>query len=533
MVVSESDGRRQKLGNLKPGVNVYGYVYAESGVGEHTRLLVSALGEGGIDYAVVPFTETVSRQESKFDDFGSKDPDYDINIIGVNADSVPLFLERFGHSCLKDRYTIGLWAWELEEFPDWMAKSADFLDEVWANSSFSARSIACKICKPVQPFPLPIKTPDPPPRTRVELALPEDYLFMFCFDLDSLFARKNPIAVIEAFKMAFSSGEGPRLIVKSINGDRHAGQAESIREAAAGRPDIEYRDGYLPADDQKAFINACDAYVSLHRSEGFGLTMAEAMALGKPVIATAYSGNLDFMNENNSFLVPYDSTEIGPGSEPYPADAIWAEPELEAAARAMRRVYEDQDEALRRGRRAVRDVETFHSPAVRARFIVDRIQRVRIELQQRQSSPSPVAIAGAQTTSDRPGVSMEKIAELNALIGNIGGLIARGPDSDAHAALGGLGKLIRRLALRSVRNLSLYQTEVNSALLGAIGALAETQSGASVGASSKEVSIAAELRSTAQIMEGLATDCELRFEGIDDVARDLRLAAARLRGLVL
>ncbi len=148
---------------MKPGVNVYGYVYAESGVGEHTRLLVSALREGGIDYAVVPFTETVSRQESVFDDFGSKDPDYDINIIGVNADSVPLFLEKFGHSCLEGRYTIGLWAWELEEFPDWMAKSADFVDEVWANSSFSAHSIARKICRPVQPFPLPIKTPEPPP----------------------------------------------------------------------------------------------------------------------------------------------------------------------------------------------------------------------------------------------------------------------------------------------------------------------------------------------------------------------------------
>ncbi len=354
---------------------------------------------------------------------------------------------------------------------------------------------------------------------------------MFCFDLDSLFARKNPIAVIEAFKMAFPGGDGPRLVVKSINGDRHSEQADGIRQAAAGRSDIEYRDGYLPAGDQKAFINACDAYVSLHRSEGFGLTMAEAMALGKPVIATAYSGNLDFMSDNNSFLVPFDYTEIGPGSEPYPADAIWAEPDIEAAARAMRRVFEDQAEARRRGLRAKHDVETFHSPAVRARFIVDRVRRVRIELEQRRSLPSPAAGAVAQAAADSAAASAESMAELNTLINNIAGLLVRGPNTDSHAALGGFGKLIRRLALRSIRNFTLYQHEVDAALLKAIGLVAAAQSTGAAPLGSQGVAPAGELQSTAQIAEDLADSCDRRFEDSADVARDLRLLAARIRGL--
>ncbi len=363
---------------------------------------------------------------------------------------------------------------------------------------------------------------------------------MFCFDLDSLFARKNPLGVIEAFKMAFPSGGGPRLVVKSINGDRHVEQADSIRDALAGRSDIEYRDGYLPAGDQKAFINACDAYVSLHRSEGFGLTMAEAMALGKPVVATAYSGNLDFMNDNNSFLVPFEYAEIGPGSEPYPADAVWAEPDIDAAARAMRRVFEDRDEAQRRAHRAVRDIESFHSPAVRARFIVDRVRRVREELAQRQLAPAPDLCALPDAKSAQSGVPAEKMAELNTLIADIAGLITAGPQVGAKTVVP-FGRQLRLLMLRLNRNFYLHQQQVNGAMIGAISDLAALHS-SSVDGSEREApeegeaasaSSSAQLEAVARITDETAEECERRF-GSDaaDVARDLRLLAARVRGLV-
>lgn len=368
---SESRSSRREF-----GVNVYGYVYAESGVGEHTRLLIASLKAAEIPYTVVPVTDAVSRQGFEFSDERVGDAVHPVNIVGVNADVFPDFASHFGRSAFEGKYTIGLWAWEIEHFPDWMAVSSEFVDEVWANSSFSAAAIAKKVDKPILPFPLPIAAVDARIRCRAELDLPEGPLFLFCCDLDSVVRRKNPEAVIRAFVQAFSEGEGPALLVKTVNGDRHPDALESILGVANNRRDVMIRDGYLSAADQASLMDSCDVYVSLHRSEGFGLTLAEAMALGKPVIATAYSGNLDFMTRTNSYLVPYDMVPVGDGSEPYPASAVWAEPDVEAAADLMRRIIEDPEEARALGLRARSEVERLHGPEVRGRFIKNRLLEV-------------------------------------------------------------------------------------------------------------------------------------------------------------
>jgi glycosyltransferase involved in cell wall biosynthesis len=361
---------------VKPGVNIYGYVFAESGVGEHTRLLVDSVREAGIEYSVIPFTTTLSRQETAFGDFGSGAPDYDVNIIGVNADQMDVFVEHFGPEALEGRYNIALWAWEIEDFPDWMAASARWVDEIWANSSFSARAIARKVSCPVFPFPLPIRTPNPPARSRYELGLPESFLFLFCFDFDSVFERKNPLGVVEAFKTAFPSGKGVHLLLKSINGDRHPEQRKLL-ETVVGCGSVAFRDGYVTSEEQDCLMNSCDTYVSLHRAEGFGLTLAEAMALGKVVIATGYSGNLDFMNEQNGWLVPFEEVPIGPGSEPYPPSARWAEPDLEMASRVMQQLVKNPEDAWQRAMRARREVPVLHGPQARSRFVAKRLADIR------------------------------------------------------------------------------------------------------------------------------------------------------------
>jgi glycosyltransferase involved in cell wall biosynthesis len=120
----------------------------------------------------------------------------------------------------------------------------------------------------------------------------------------------------------------------------------------------------------------CDCYVSLHRSEGLGFTIAEAMSYGKPVIATGYSGNLTFMHEENSYLVPYVLTNVPPECDPYPAGALWAEPDLDRAAGFMRHVYENQDEARRRGQLARHDIVTHHSPDRTGEFITSRFAEI-------------------------------------------------------------------------------------------------------------------------------------------------------------
>jgi SAM-dependent methyltransferase len=209
--------------------------------------------------------------------------------------------------------------------------------------------------------------------TRTELKLPEGFIFLFSFDFFSVFERKNPLGLVEAFRRAFPASEGPTLVIKSINGEKKLADLERLRHTVRDRRDIMILDGYVSPSEKNAMMAAADCYVSLHRSEGLGLTMAEAMGLGKPVIATGYSGNLAFMDETNSHLVRYDLASIPEGCDPYPPGGEWADPDLDHAAELMRRVYKDPEEAQRLGDQAQRDLAERHSIARTADFMEQRL----------------------------------------------------------------------------------------------------------------------------------------------------------------
>src|SRR5262249_39584335 len=153
---------------------------------------------------------------------------------------------------------------------------------------------------PVHVFSPPVSVPDHVDVDRAALGLTDDFTFLFCFDFGSGFERKNPLGVVEAFRRAFAPEEGPRLVIKSVRCSAAPIAWARLQAAAADRSDITVRDGYEPAVRQQALMAACDCYVSLHRAEGYGLTMAEAMAAGRPVIGTEYSGNLEFMTPDTA-----------------------------------------------------------------------------------------------------------------------------------------------------------------------------------------------------------------------------------------
>jgi hypothetical protein len=188
--------------------------------------------------------------------------------------------------------------------------------------------------------------------------------------------RKNPLGLVEAFKRAFAPGEGPLLYIKSINGDRMPEQLRELEAVAHAHPDIRVADGFVPAEHVRALTALSDCYVSLHRSEGFGLTIAEAMAYGKPAIATRYSGNLTFMEPDNSYLVGYTTSTVPEGCPPYPVGAMWADPDLDEAARHMRTVFEDPEEAQERGRRGQQTIRERHSIERTAAFLAERLPAV-------------------------------------------------------------------------------------------------------------------------------------------------------------
>lgn len=354
------------------GVNIAGYFRAEAGVGQAARHVVGGLRRAGIPFTTVGFSKTRSRQSHAFEETGNTV--YDVNVICVNADQLHEFGHHVGPEFFRNRHSIGIWWWEVSSFPARFHSTFDLLNEVWVGSEFVREAVASETEKPVLTLPIGVELPakvDPLPRERV--GAPEGFMFLFSFDFDSRFERKNPLAVVEAFRRAFQPGEGPVLLLKSINGDRNVRDLERLRAGTAGRDDIAIYDGYLSAAESDELMAACDCYVSLHRSEGFGLTMAEAMAHGKPVVATGYSGNVDFMTESTSRLVPYRLVDIPTGIDPYPRGADWADPDVEVAAAAMRELYEDPELAGELGRRAREHVAEVLSLDRTAAFIASRL----------------------------------------------------------------------------------------------------------------------------------------------------------------
>ena len=387
------------------GLNVIGYLQGELGLGEAGRRLVAAAEHADLPTATVTYTRIGARQQHGFVERGRSEATYDTNIICVNADQLRPLHRDLGPEVLAGRYAIGVWFWEIAFFPANLATSAELLDEIWVASEFVRNSISPEVDKPVHVVPIPLIPPSVPALGRAQLQLPDRFLFLFIFDYYSINARKNPIGLVEAFKRAFPRDDGPMLLVKSINGDRRRDALARLEEAVGGRSDIRIRDGYVDADEKNALVATCDCYVSLHRSEGLGLTMAEAMSLGKPVIATGYSGNLTFMNEENSYLVRYSLTTIPPGCDPYPPGVEWAEPDLDHAAKLMRRVYERPDEALAVGGRARRELLTSHSLDRTAAFMEERLAAIPEERRRLLELQEPIQHAAVDVRS-LPGESL-------------------------------------------------------------------------------------------------------------------------------
>jgi glycosyltransferase involved in cell wall biosynthesis len=359
-------------------VNVAGYFRAELGLGSVARSLVAALAAADIPFNTISFDGTANRQDHPFADHQSDSGPADINIVCINADNIAAFAEKTGPELWQGRYTIGLWFWEVEDFPGWLHGAFNYVDEVWVASHFMREAFLKVSPKPVSKFKLPVFKPDVDlSLSRENFGLPNGFVFLFSFDFFSVLERKNPLALIEAFTRAFRPAEGPVLVIKTINGDKHILEMEKLRYAIRGREDIILMDGYLSTVQNSTLTALSDCYVSLHRSEGFGLTIAEAMVLGRPTIATAYSGNLEFMTEENSYLCPAQRSEVGPERAPYPAFSHWAEPDLEVAAQLLRHVYTNQEEARAKGFRAADDIRKLHNASMCGSVVRNHLDQIR------------------------------------------------------------------------------------------------------------------------------------------------------------
>jgi glycosyltransferase involved in cell wall biosynthesis len=368
-----------------PVVEVIGLFRAELGVGEAARRSASALRSAGVVHRITGWHRASASRESAVAPESSLDLRgiSDIAIVNVNADAFSWISNDLGLTHLHGRYRIGAWFWELSIFPKALQPAFDLVDEVWAATRFMRDAISESSPVPVVHMPVPLVAPKVADVSHTELGLDERYTFLFVFDLLSVIDRKNPIGLIDAYTKAFAPGDGARLVIKTINGNQRVPDREQILIAAEGRSDITVLDGYLDAGHLGALLNAADCYVSLHRSEGLGLTMAESMALGKPVIATGYSGNVDFMSPETAYLVDHNLVPVGRGNDPYDPGALWADPDLGQAAAYMREVFDNPVEAAATGARARADLERRFSPQACGRRMAQRIEQIRSDIRRR------------------------------------------------------------------------------------------------------------------------------------------------------
>ncbi|MDP9004276.1 MAG: glycosyltransferase [Verrucomicrobiota bacterium] len=273
----------------------------------------------------------------------------------LNVAPTPYFApayERSGLHRRADVYRIAYWAWELETIPDEWLEVAPLLDEIWAPTEFVAKAMRSRMPLPVFKMEPGVEVNRVEAVSKSELRIAKDhFVFLFMFDMYSEIERKNPFAVIRAFRVAFARNDMATLVIKVSRGHADPAGLERLR-AAAKEADVVFVDQVVAREKAYGFIDMADCFVSLHRSEGFGLGLAEAMLLGKPAIATGYSGNLDFMNAGNSLLVDYKLVDILRSGPIYRRGSFWAEPSEVEAAAYMRQVFEDPAGAAALGARA-------------------------------------------------------------------------------------------------------------------------------------------------------------------------------------
>jgi glycosyltransferase involved in cell wall biosynthesis len=377
-------------GGALPGVNVCGYLRNESGLGAAARGYIRALRTAGVQVGLKDVSHlSVNRSEDVSLGDTPEGVPHPVNLVCINADQhfvVAEHLEDF----FEGRYNIGVWAWELPGFPEeWLDRFAHY-DEIWVGSSFIANALG-----PISPVPV-VRVPPPlgagrrgsRERGRKRLGVASDeFLFTFVFDFHSYAERKNPLGAIQAFRAAFDPGERVRLVVKCVNQESAARAFDEMQEAAQGHR-VSIQAGYWRDSELRDLMAACDAYVSLHRSEGTGLTITEAMALGKPIIATGWSGNMDFMTVANSFPVEYRLIELDKNVGPYRAGQVWADPSIEHAAEMLRRVTENRDEAGARAARAASDIDTMYSERAIAAIVRRRLEVIGARLTRGAEPPA-------------------------------------------------------------------------------------------------------------------------------------------------
>lgn len=331
-------------GKYPNGVNLIGSIRAETGLGQSCRLVANAIAHSSYPMAIYPYRQVgnLSQTDTSWDAFITEDCRYSVNLIHINPHELGVAWMQMDRKVWDGRYNIGFWLWELEEFPEEWLPCFQYVDEIWTPSEFTSSSIRKKTDLPVYTMPYGIEAEMEEGGNRAAFGLPEEkFLFLMMYDPNSITERKNPIGVIRAFQKAFSKEREDVGLVIKVNTPNKS-ELQGLKRITDAYKTIYFVTETLEKKQVNRLIACVDAVVSLHRAEGFGLVLAEAMLLGTPTIATNWSSNTEFMNEEVACMVDYSLVELKEEMEPFPKGQHWADANLEQAAGYMKKLVEDR-----------------------------------------------------------------------------------------------------------------------------------------------------------------------------------------------
>ena len=353
------------------GVNLVGHAFDRSGLGEDVRAAALSLRAAGIPFVLHDSGSagSIANDDASLSADVASDLPFDVTMFCFTGMSMVTSVLADAEFARRGRFSIGMWPWELPEWPSFWRHAYDHVDEIWAASRFTYDAYSRSAPVPVRHLPMAVVADASDGATRADFGLPADaFLFAFAFDGLSSIGRKNPAACIAAFRAAFPDRDrAVGLVIKGLRTDDAAWAL--LRAQAAGDDRIFFVTESLPRGRLLDLYRSVDALISLHRSEGFGRNIAEAMLLEKPVIVTGHSGNMDFTDHATAALVPARLVPLKDGDYPFGDGQTWAEPDVVTAARHMRRMvddYEWQTNIARAGRRRI--VELYAPDAVGQRW---------------------------------------------------------------------------------------------------------------------------------------------------------------------
>lgn len=358
-----------------PHICVIGHPFAPSGVGQLARAVIDGFLAAGKKVSILDchghFASWPNYSEFLVGTVSSK-----VNVYCINGNEVEEIIDKHG-SLNSVAQNIIYPAWELPRYPESWANQLAKFDEVWSMSEFSAASFNEAVVRPVRNVSIAVSPSVNHYHSRGHFHLNGSaYVFFFTFDFTSFSMRKNPHAVIEAFRRCLKARPFADilLLIKAGNSHRAPQEMKKLREEVGDMGQrVMLIDQILTDDEIKSLLLNTDAFVSLHRSEGFGLSIAEAMYFEKPVIATAYSGNMDFMTEDTALLVDYELVAVKPGEYPHHEGQVWAEPSVEHAARHMIALVDNPEMGRNIGRKASRAIRNKLNPMRLGMRMVERL----------------------------------------------------------------------------------------------------------------------------------------------------------------